>query len=148
MTRARSSSRIGPRRIHVNVSARQLDSGNFAQMVEQGLHDARLQPDLLAIEFTETHLARIRPELLDDLRALNATGVGLAADDFGTGYSPLTKHHAEGVESLEAAAALQRLGCLFGQGYLWSSAVPGERFLQQLVASDATASSSLLISGG
>ena len=189
-----------PRRIHVNVSARQLDSGNFGQMVEQALHDARLRPDQLAIEFTETHLARIRPELLDDLRALNATGIGLAADDFGTGYSPLTKitelpldmvkidkqfvagmlHDprsmavvqalvglgkalaldvvAEGVESLEEAAALQRLGCLFGQGYLWSRAVPPERFLQLLAASDATvgvgpppaatADLPLLISGG
>ena len=175
-------------------------SGNFGQMVEQALHDASLRPDQLVIEFTETHLARIRPELLDVLRALNATGVGLAADDFGTGYSPLTKitelpldmvkidkqfvagmlHDprsmavvqalvglgkalaldvvAEGVESLEEAAALQRLGCLFGQGYLWSRAVPPERFLHLLAASDAklgagtrlvaAASSSLLISGG
>lgn len=83
--------RIGPLRIHVNVSARQLDSGNFGQMVEQALHAAQLSPDHLAIEFTETHLARIGPELLEDLRVLSATGVGLAADDFGTGYSPLTK---------------------------------------------------------
>ena len=55
---------------------------------------------------------------------------------------------AEGVESLEEAAALPRLGCLFGQGYLWSRAVPPERFLQLLVTSDAAASSSVLISGG
>jgi diguanylate cyclase (GGDEF)-like protein/PAS domain S-box-containing protein len=82
---------IGPLRIHVNVSARQLDSGNFGQMVEEALHAAQLSPDHLAIEFTETHLARIGPELLEDLRVLSATGVGLAADDFGTGYSPLTK---------------------------------------------------------
>ena len=189
-----------PRRIHVNVSARQLDSGNFGQMVEQALHDARLRPDQLAIEFTETQLARIRPELLDVLRALNETGIGLAADDFGTGYSPLTKitelpldmvkidkqfvagmlHDprsmavvqalvglgkalaldvvAEGVESLDEATALRRLGCVFAQGYLWSRAVPPDRFLQLLAVSDATIgaaaasvalpSSSLLVSGG
>ncbi len=80
-----------PRRIHVNVSARQLDSGNFGETIEQALRAAHLRPDRLTIEFTETHLARIRPELLDDLRLLSTTGVGLAADDFGTGYSPLTK---------------------------------------------------------
>jgi diguanylate cyclase (GGDEF)-like protein len=80
-----------PRRIHVNVSARQLDNGDIGQMVEQALNSAQLKPDHLAIEFTETHLARIRPELLEDLRALSATGVRLAADDYGTGYSPLTK---------------------------------------------------------
>ncbi len=189
-----------PRRIHVNVSARQLDSGNFGQMVEQALHDARLRPDQLAIEFTETQLARIRPELLDVLRALNETGIGLAADDFGTGYSPLTKitelpldmvkidkqfvagmlHDprsmavvqalvglgkalaldvvAEGVESLDEATALRRLGCIFAQGYLWSRAVPPDRFLQLLATSDATIgaaaasvvipSSSMLVIGG
>jgi diguanylate cyclase (GGDEF)-like protein/PAS domain S-box-containing protein len=80
-----------PLRVHVNVSARQLDSGNFGLMVESALREANLSADQLAIEFTETQLARIRPELMDDLRVLNATGVGLAADDFGTGYSPLTK---------------------------------------------------------
>jgi diguanylate cyclase (GGDEF)-like protein/PAS domain S-box-containing protein len=159
-----------PRRIHVNVSARQLDSGNFGQLVEQALEAADLNPDQLAIEFTETQLARIRPELLDDLRTLNSTGVGLAADDFGTGYSPLTKitelpldmlkidmqfvaamlHDprsmavvqalvglgralsldvvAEGVETLEQAEALQRIGCPFAQGYYWSRAIPPERF--------------------
>lgn len=80
-----------PRRIHVNVSARQLDSGDFGQMVENALRASGLPAEHLAIEFTETHLARVRPELLEDLRTLSATGVRLAADDFGTGYSPLTK---------------------------------------------------------
>jgi diguanylate cyclase (GGDEF)-like protein len=168
-----------PRRIHVNVSARQLDTGDFGHLVEEALQAANLQPDRLAIEFTETHLARIRPELLDALRDLNSTGVGLAADDFGTGYSPLTKITelpldmvkidkqfvaemlvdprsmavvqalvglgkalaldvvAEGVETREQADALRDVGCLFGQGYLWSRAVPPEQFLEILAASDA-----------
>ncbi len=164
-----------PRRMHVNVSARQLDSGDFGGMVERALQSAHLRPEHLAIEFTETHLARIRPELLEDLRALSETGVRLAADDFGTGYSPLTKitelpldmvkidkqfvagmlHDrrslavvqalvglgavlaldvvAEGVETVEQAAALLHVGCHLGQGYLWSHAVPPHRFLELLV---------------
>lgn len=173
-------------------------SGNFGQMVEQALHDASLRPDQLAIEFTETHLARIRPELLDDLRALNATGVGLAADDFGTGYSPLTKitelpldmvkidkqfvagmlHDprsmavvqalvglgkalaldvvAEGVESLEEARGAAAARLPLRPGLPVESRRPTRALL--LAASDAklgagtrlvaTASSSLLISGG
>ena len=163
-----------PRRIHVNVSARQLDNGNFAEMIERALCAAHLGPDRLAIEFTETHLARIRPELLEDLRVLSATGVGLAADDYGTGYSPLTKIIelpldmvkidkqfiaemlndprsmavvqalvglgsalaldviAEGVETVEQAEALRQAGCRLGQGYLWSRAVPPQRFLELL----------------
>jgi EAL domain-containing protein (putative c-di-GMP-specific phosphodiesterase class I) len=79
------------RRIHVNVSCRQLDDGGFGELVARALKDAQLDPERLAIEFTETQLARIPPELLGELRVLSATGVRLAADDFGTGYSPLTK---------------------------------------------------------
>ena len=171
--------RTSPRRIHVNVSARQLDNGDFGQLVDRALKAANLEPDRLTIEFTETHLARIRPELLEDLRTLSATGVGLAADDFGTGYSPLTKITelpldmvkidkqfvaqmvddprsmavvealvglgavlaldvvAEGVETLEQAEALQRVGCRLGQGFLWSPAVPPHRFLELLATGRA-----------
>jgi diguanylate cyclase len=39
---------------------------------------------------------------------------------------------AEGVETLEQAEALQGVGCLLGQGYLWSRAVPPIRFLELL----------------
>jgi diguanylate cyclase (GGDEF)-like protein/PAS domain S-box-containing protein len=80
-----------PVRVHVNVSARQLDTGSFGEMVASALADTGLPPDHLVIEFTETHLAHVRDELVDDLHALAATGVCLAADDYGTGYSPLTK---------------------------------------------------------
>ena len=80
-----------PVRVHVNVSARQLDDGSFGEMVANALADTGLPPDHLVIEFTETHLAHVRDELLSDLHALAATGVCLAADDYGTGYSPLTK---------------------------------------------------------
>ena len=81
----------GPVRVHVNVSARQLDTGSFGEMVASALAAARLAPSHLVIEFTETHLAQVRDELLFDLHVLTETGVCLAADDFGTGYSPLTK---------------------------------------------------------
>ena len=80
-----------PVRVHVNVSARQLDDGSFGEMVASALADSGLPPHHLVIEFTETHLAHVRDELLHDLQELTATGVCLAADDYGTGYSPLTK---------------------------------------------------------
>ena len=81
----------GPVRVHVNVSARQLDTGSFGEMVASALAAAQLPPNHLVIEFTETHLAQVRDELLCDLHVLTDTGVCLAADDYGTGYSPLTK---------------------------------------------------------
>jgi signal transduction histidine kinase len=41
---------------------------------------------------------------------------------------------AEGVEDARQLAELQRLGCLFGQGYLWSPAVDGDLFLEEVQA--------------
>jgi diguanylate cyclase (GGDEF)-like protein/PAS domain S-box-containing protein len=37
---------------------------------------------------------------------------------------------AEGVENLRQLSELERLGCGFGQGYLWSRAVPGDELLE------------------
>jgi EAL domain-containing protein (putative c-di-GMP-specific phosphodiesterase class I) len=39
---------------------------------------------------------------------------------------------AEGVETPRQLAALRRLGCEFGQGYLWSKAVPNAEFVEVL----------------
>jgi diguanylate cyclase (GGDEF)-like protein/PAS domain S-box-containing protein len=44
---------------------------------------------------------------------------------------------AEGVETPAAAAALAELGCLTGQGYLWSRPLPAEEFGRTLLLRDA-----------
>ena len=53
---------------------------------------------------------------------------------------------AEGVETVEQLAALQELGCAFGQGYLWSRPVPPAEFDNVVIAAcrDAVASSAVL----
>ncbi|MEY2448631.1 MAG: hypothetical protein QOH79_2107 [Acidimicrobiaceae bacterium] len=49
---------------------------------------------------------------------------------------------AEGVETAEQLAALQELGCAFGQGYLWSRPVPGGDFDRTVLAGRRGASAS------
>ncbi|HZI96477.1 MAG TPA: EAL domain-containing protein, partial [Actinomycetales bacterium] len=77
--------------VHVNISARQLDSGLLPSQVIACLDRYALPGDRLVLELTETHLDPLPVELRQDLERLAERGVRLAADDFGTGYSPLTR---------------------------------------------------------
>ncbi len=79
-----------PPKVSVNVSAAQVSSGKLVSQVREALAAAKLPPQRLVIELTES-LPMARSEgvsqTLSDLRAM---GVQLALDDFGTGYSSLS----------------------------------------------------------
>ncbi|MGD9832800.1 MAG: putative bifunctional diguanylate cyclase/phosphodiesterase, partial [Piscinibacter sp.] len=79
-----------PPKVSVNVSAAQVSSGKLVSQVREALAAAKLPPQRLVIELTES-LPMARSEgvsqTLSDLRAM---GVELALDDFGTGYSSLS----------------------------------------------------------
>jgi diguanylate cyclase (GGDEF)-like protein len=77
--------------VHVNVSARQLDQPGFARVVIDTLSRHDFPADKVVLELTETFLARVGPELVEELETLDRLGVRIAADDFGTGFSPLTR---------------------------------------------------------
>ena len=76
--------------VSVNVSPRQLRSGDLPQVVAACLADSGLEPDRLHIELTET--AVIGDEILANklLTRLRETGVKVWLDDFGTGFSGLS----------------------------------------------------------
>jgi diguanylate cyclase (GGDEF)-like protein/PAS domain S-box-containing protein len=76
--------------IAVNVSARQLDTVDFASSVRSALARAALAPHQLCLEITETTLLEADRRVVEALFALKDLGVRLALDDFGTGYSSLT----------------------------------------------------------
>ncbi len=79
-----------PPKVSVNVSAAQVSSGKLVSQVREALAAAKLPPQRLVIELTES-LPMARSEgvsqTLSDLRSM---GVELALDDFGTGYSSLS----------------------------------------------------------
>jgi diguanylate cyclase (GGDEF)-like protein len=78
-----------PEKVSVNVSARQLASPGFAQLVAAALDDSGLPAGRLAIEITETAVFE-GGRALDALHEVHALGVRIALDDFGTGHSSLT----------------------------------------------------------
>ena len=73
----------------VNVSARQLNDPGLAGEVRANLQRFAIAPRQLELELTESALLTHAQEVDENLRALDALGVGLSLDDFGTGYSSL-----------------------------------------------------------
>lgn len=76
--------------VSVNVSARQLRSGDFREQVMSALEDTGLPPHLLHIELTETAVLGDEEQARQILTALREVGVQVWLDDFGTGFSGLS----------------------------------------------------------
>ena len=87
--------------ITVNVSSRQLMQQNFLMLVEQAVHEARLQPCELRLEITETALMDNPTAAARLLQELREFGVKIYLDDFGTGYSSLSHLHRLPVDALK-----------------------------------------------
>lgn len=81
---------LPPMVMAVNLSAVQFRHSNLPALVTQTLETAKLPPEYLELELTES-VAMDKPQnamaVMDDL---HARGVRLSIDDFGTGYSSLS----------------------------------------------------------
>ncbi|MGH8869940.1 MAG: putative bifunctional diguanylate cyclase/phosphodiesterase [Actinomycetes bacterium] len=75
--------------ITVNVSVRQVLSGNLADEVAEALAASALPASALVLELTESMLLEDSASVQAELRRLKAVGVRLAVDDYGAGYSSL-----------------------------------------------------------
>ncbi len=73
----------------VNLSAAQLRSRGFAELVSEILRETELDPRFLEVELTETALMEATPRIEETIRALSELGVRISLDDFGKGYSSL-----------------------------------------------------------
>ena len=82
-----------PLTMSVNLSGRQLDSGETADVVSDALERWGLDPAHLMLEVTESVFIGHTERTLGNLRSLKELGVRLAVDDFGTGYSNLSYLH-------------------------------------------------------
>ncbi|HEV7753140.1 MAG TPA: EAL domain-containing protein [Baekduia sp.] len=75
--------------VAVNVSARQLEAPDFAELVRSVLDDTGLRPGRLCLEVTETALLADADGARAMLAELKAIGVRVAVDDFGVGHASL-----------------------------------------------------------
>jgi diguanylate cyclase (GGDEF)-like protein/PAS domain S-box-containing protein len=76
--------------VAVNVSAIQLRSEGFVELVVDTLQRTGLSPGYLELEMTESIMLDGLESCQRILARLRAAGVRLALDDFGTGYSSLS----------------------------------------------------------
>ncbi|ALK10843.1 EAL and GGDEF domain-containing protein [Blastochloris viridis] len=77
-------------RLAVNISPNHIKKRTLVRSVIQALGAARLPPERLEIEVTETVLLLHDEAILAELQQLRDLGVAVVLDDFGTGYSSLS----------------------------------------------------------
>jgi diguanylate cyclase (GGDEF)-like protein len=75
--------------VSVNVSARQMERDRIADDVHRATAGCGFEPEMLALELTESSLMADVDETIARLQLLKAIGVRIAIDDFGTGFSSL-----------------------------------------------------------
>ncbi|MEI7538218.1 MAG: EAL domain-containing protein [Comamonadaceae bacterium] len=76
--------------ISVNVSALQFRLPDFVEEVLTILETTGANPERLKLELTESLLLDNMKDIITNMTALKARGVGFSLDDFGTGYSSLS----------------------------------------------------------
>ena len=81
---------LEPFKIGVNMSARQFQDPGVTSRVADILSTARLDPQWLEVEITESMIMCDVADSVRKMTELTAMGISLALDDFGTGYSSLS----------------------------------------------------------
>lgn len=88
--RAWQDAGLSPRRMAVNLSAKQLNDKGFVKMLVGILRETQMDPTHLELEITESQVMRQGEGSVMLLNELAEMGIHLSVDDFGTGYSSLS----------------------------------------------------------
>ncbi|MGQ0525605.1 MAG: putative bifunctional diguanylate cyclase/phosphodiesterase [Betaproteobacteria bacterium] len=81
---------MAPKRVAVNLSARQFMQAELTERIEDVLQQTGLEAEALEIEVTESMVMHDPQRAAVILERLKEMGVAIAIDDFGTGYSSLS----------------------------------------------------------
>jgi diguanylate cyclase (GGDEF)-like protein/PAS domain S-box-containing protein len=81
---------VGPVRVAVNISGRQLRDNGLLQVVREALEESGLDSRCLKLELTESVLMENAELAIATLDSIQQMGVQISIDDFGTGYSSLS----------------------------------------------------------
>jgi len=77
--------------VSVNISARNLETPGFPDLVGELLAEFGLPAATLLLEVTETALAGDAERAAEAVRDLAGRGIGISVDDFGMGYTSLSQ---------------------------------------------------------
>jgi diguanylate cyclase (GGDEF)-like protein len=81
---------LRPLRVAVNISGVQFRRAELVDTVGRALEAARIDPQFLEVELTETAVMSDPEESADILQRLSRMGIMVSVDDFGTGYSSMS----------------------------------------------------------
>jgi diguanylate cyclase (GGDEF)-like protein/PAS domain S-box-containing protein len=81
---------VEPVPVAVNISARQFERQDIANLVAHAAATAGIDVRMVHVELTESAIVEGNERHLGVLRGLRALGVPVSIDDFGTGYSSLS----------------------------------------------------------
>jgi len=79
-----------PGRLSLNLTAKQLQEGDFVETVQEMLDHTGCRPEWIEFEVTESNIMHNVAEAISTLDAIRDLGIHIAIDDFGTGYSSLS----------------------------------------------------------
>ncbi len=95
-------------RLAINVSARQFQNKEFANMVSRILAQTGCNPRLLELEITEDTLVKHNAAILEVMAQLSPMGITLSIDDFGSSYSSLIYVKRLNIRKLKIAPSFIR----------------------------------------
>lgn len=81
---------LGPLRLSVNLSPKQLRDSELVAIISEILEETGLDPQQLELEITESSVMEQPARAVELLGTLKRLGIQIAIDDFGTGYSSLS----------------------------------------------------------
>lgn len=91
---------LGPIRLSVNLSLRQLFQEDLVEIVEKSIKKYKIDPQYLEIEITESMTINIE-RAVSIFQSLKSLGVRISVDDFGTGYSSLSYLYSFPIDKLK-----------------------------------------------
>jgi EAL domain-containing protein (putative c-di-GMP-specific phosphodiesterase class I) len=87
--------------ISVNLSGINFGTIDIVRTVKQTIKEAKINPNQIKLEITESALIREPKKAEEALKGLKEIGVSVALDDFGTGYSSLGYLHQFPIDVLK-----------------------------------------------
>jgi diguanylate cyclase (GGDEF)-like protein/PAS domain S-box-containing protein len=111
--------------LSVNVSARQLVSGDFSAWLDGVLEDTGLPPAALVVEVTESAVLHDLATVQTAFHRLRSHGVRIAIDDFGTGFSSLARLQRLPVDIIKLDRAFVSDAANLSEAYTMATAIFG-----------------------
>jgi diguanylate cyclase (GGDEF)-like protein len=81
---------VGPQRVAINLSSRQLNNPDLVRRVGDIVDDVGMSAESIIFELTENTVMQNAEGSVSMLHAFRELGIKISVDDFGTGYSSLS----------------------------------------------------------